>query len=369
MLSEARDATHRNEFRTSPCAISNPDGARDRTGDIERRFTMRSGIASSALLCCAAVGLSAGEALAQAPAAGYPSKPIRVVIGFPAGGAADIQARLIAPKFQESQGQSWVIDNRPGASGIIGSVVAAKSPPDGYNLLMFTGSHTVHPSIYKDMPFDITKNFVPITLISITTMVLAVHPSVPARNVKELIALAKASPGRLNFASDGIGSAGQMSAELFKSVAGINMVGIQYKGGPPSVAATLAGEVDLLFATMPTIVQQIQSGKVRALAVANPSRSAIMPELPTIAESALPGFEVTNATGMLAPAGTPREIVARLNQEIIRIVKLPDVRERLIGVGVEPVGNTPEQFGEYIRSEIAKWARVVKSAGIEPQTW
>jgi tripartite-type tricarboxylate transporter receptor subunit TctC len=307
----------------------------------------------------------AGDALAQA----YPVKPIRVVIGFPAGGAADIQARLIAPKFQESQGQPWVIDNRPGASGIIGTEIAAKLPPDGYNLLMFTGSHTVHPSIYQNLPFDITKNFAPVTLISITTMVLVVHPTVPARSVKDLIALAKANPGKLNFASDGVGSAAQMSAELFKSVAGVNMVGIQYKGGPPSVAATVAGEVDLVFATAPTVVQQIKVGKVRALAVANPKRSALMPELPTIAEAALPGYGVSNATGVLAPAGTPRDIVVKLQQEIARIVKLPDIRERLVSLGVEPVGNTPEEFGEYMRSEIAKWARVVKDARIEPQPW
>jgi tripartite-type tricarboxylate transporter receptor subunit TctC len=330
---------------------------------------MKSSFAGSSSLSWVVAGLVVGEAFAQAPAAGYPSKPIRVVIGFPAGGAADIQARLIAPKFQETYGQPWVIDNRPGASGIIGTEVAAKTAPDGYNLLMFTGSHTVHPSIYKSLPFDITKNFTPVTLISVTTMVLVVHPTVPARSVKELIALAKASPGRLNFASDGVGSAAQMSAELFKSIAGINIVGIQYKGGPPSVAATVGGEVDLVFATMPTVVQQIKSGKVRALAVGNPTRSAIMPELPTVAEAALPGYEVTNATGMLAPAGTPREIVVKLQQEIGRIVKLPDIRERLIGLGVEPVGNTPEEFGEYIRSEIAKWARVVKAAGIVPQPW
>ena len=330
---------------------------------------MKASFARRTSLPWALAGLLAGEVLAQNPTAAYPAKPIRVVIGFPAGGAADIQARLIGPKFQESLGQSWVIDNRPGASGILGSVVALKTPPDGYNLLMFTGSHTVHPSIYKSMPFDITRDFAPITLISVTTTVLVVHPSVPVRNVKELIALAKASPGRLNFASDGVGSAGQMSAELFKVAAGVNMVGVQYKGGPPSVAATIGGEVDLVFATMPTVVHHLQSGKLRAVAVANPRRSSIMPDLPTIAESGLPGYDVSNATGMLAPTGTSKEIIGKLQQEIARIVRLPDIRERLVGLGVEPVGNTPEQFGDYIRTEIAKWSKVVKAAGIEPQTW
>jgi len=329
---------------------------------------MKSNFVCSGLSSWVVAGALVSAAFAQAPA-GYPAKPIRVIIGFPTGGAADIQARLMAPKFQESLGQPWVIDNRPGASGIIGTEIAAKLPPDGYNLLMFTGSHTVHPSIYKNLPFDITKNFVPVTLISITTMVLVVHPTVPARSVKELIALAKASPGKLNFASDGLGSAAQMAAELFKSVAGVNMVGIQYKGGPPSVAATVAGEVDLVFATAPTVVQQIKSGKVRALAVANPNRSSLMPELPTVAEAALPGYGVSNATGVLAPAGTTRDIVVKLQQEIARIVKLPDIRERLLGLGVEPVGNTPEQFAEYVRTEIAKWAKVVKAARIEPQSW
>ena len=319
----------------------------------------------SGLLSWVVLGLLVSDLLAQ----GYPAKPIRVIDAYPPGGSTDIVARLIGPKFQESQGQPWVIDNRPGAQGIIGTDIVAKAPPDGYTLLMFTGSHTVHPSIYKNLPYDLVKAFAPVTQTTTTTNVLVVHPSVPARTVKELIALAKARPGGLNFASGGPGSSTHMAAELFKSMAGIRMTHIPYKGAAPAVMATVGGETDLVFGSMPAAAPHIRSGRLRALGVSTAKRAIAMPELPTIAEAGLPGYESTNATGVLAPAGTPREIVAKLQQEIARVLNLPDIRERLLSLGAEPVGGTPEQFGEFIRTEIAKWAKVVKATGMELQTW
>lgn len=317
------------------------------------------------MLAWVIVGLLVSEVIAQ----GYPVKPIRVINGYPPGGSTDFMARMIAPKFQETQGRPWVIDTRAGAQGIIGADMAAKSPPDGYTLLMFTASYTVHPSIYNNLPYDLTKAFVPVTLTSTVANVLVVHPSVPARTVKELIAFAKARPGRLNFAAGGSGATTHMAAELFKSMAGISMTHIPYKGMGPAVVDTVGGHVDLMFASMPAAAPHIQTGKLRALSVSTAKRAIAMPKLPTIAEAGLPGYEATNATGVLAPAGTPREIVAKLQQEIARILNMPDIRERLLVSGSEPVGSTPEQFGDYIRTEIAKWAKVVKATGMELQAW
>ncbi len=319
----------------------------------------------SALLSAVVAGVVVSEVLAQ----GYPVKPVRVIDAYPPGGGTDIVARTLAPKFQESQGQPWVIDSRAGAQGIIGAEIAARSAPDGHTLLMFATNFTIHPSIYKNLPFDLTKSFVPVTQTSTVAMIVVVHPSVPAHKVKELIALAKTRPGRLNFASSGFGGITHMAGELFNGMAGIKMTHIPYKGGAPTVLATVGGEVDLTFAAIPVAGPYIRSGRMRPLAVTTTRRSTVMPELPTIAEAGLPGFEVTNAYGVLAPAGTPREIVAKLQHEIARILNLPDVRERLLALGAEPVGSTPEQFGAHIRTEISKWANVVKATGIELQSW
>jgi len=319
----------------------------------------------SGLLSLFVGGLLVTEVLAQ----GYPVKPIRVIDAYPPGGSTDIVARLISPKFRESQGQPWVVDNRPGAQGIIGAEIVAKAPPDGYTLLMFTASYTVHPSLYKSLPYDLTTAFVPVTQTSSIATVLVVHPSVPAHNVRELIALAKARPGRLNFASGGPGAATHMAAELFNSMAGVRMTHIPYKGAAPAVMDTVGGQVDLVFGSLPIAGPHIQSGRLRALAVCTAKRTVAMPELPTIAEAGLPGYEATNATGVLAPAGTPREIVHKLQQETARILNLPDIKQRLLTLGAEPVGSTPEQFGEFIRTELAKWAKVVKASGMELQTF
>jgi tripartite-type tricarboxylate transporter receptor subunit TctC len=303
-----------------------------------------------------------------AQAQSYPVKPIRVVDAYPPGGSTDIIARLIAPKFQEIHGQQWLVDNRGGASGIIGADYVAKAAPDGYTLLILSGNHVIHPAFYKNMPYDIVKGFAPITWMSDTAMVLAVHPSVPAKNVKELIAAAKRTPGKLNYGSAGAGSATHMTGELLKISAGLNMTHIPYKGGAPAALAAMSGEVDMVTLTMPVAAPLVKRGSLRALAVTREKRSAAMPNLPTIAES-VPGFSVNNAAGLAAPAGTPREVIVKLRDTVVRVLNMPDVREKLLAIGMEPVGNTPEQYAEYIRSEVAKWTKVVKVAGVETQAW
>ncbi len=299
----------------------------------------------------------------------YPAKPIRVIDAYPPGGGTDIVARTIAPKFLEGQGQSWVVDSRAGAQGIIGAEIAAKSPPDGYTLLMYTTNFTIHPSIYKSLPYDFLQAFTPVTQTSSVPMILIVHPSVPARSIKELLTEARSKPGRINYASSGFGGITHMAGELLDNLANVKMTHIPYKGGAPSVAATLGGEVDLTFAATPVGIPHIRSGRVRALAVSSATRSAVIPALPTLAEAGVPDYDVTNEYGVVAPAGTPRAIVLKLQQEIARILNLPDVKERLMGIGAEPVGSTPEQFGEHLKSEVAKWEKVIRANRIEMQQW
>src|SRR5690606_24364362 len=249
---------------------------------------------------------------------GHPAKPIRVIDAYPPGGSTDVLARLVAPKFQDSTGQPWVVENRPGAQGIIGCEYVARAAPDGYTLLMFTGSHTVHPSIYKKLPYDLVRDFAPVTLASSTTNILVVHPSVPAKSLREFIAVAKSARGKLNYASAGTGSTTHMATELMKSMAGIEATHIPHKGSAPAVIDLVGGHVDFMFAPLPVILPHVKSGKARALAVSTAKRSAALPDIPTVAEAGLPGYEATNSVGVLAPAGTPKAIIAKLNAEIVR---------------------------------------------------
>ena len=299
----------------------------------------------------------------------YPVKPIRVVDAYPPGGSTDVVARIIGAKFQENPGQLWVIENRPGAQGIIGTETVTRAPADGYTLLMYTGSHAVHPSIYRNLPYDLLKAFAPITQTTSTTNVLAVHPSLPVKTLKEVIAIAKAKPGQLNYSSAGIGSTTHMAMELLKSMAGVDITHIPYKGAAPAVMDCVAGHVTMMFGPMPVVSPHAKSGRLRLIAVSTRKRSSAIPEVPTVAEAGVAGFESTNAVGVLAPAATPREIVGRLNAEIVRILNLPDVKERLSALGAEPVGSTPAQFTSFIQSDMAKWAKVVREAKIPSQTW
>jgi tripartite-type tricarboxylate transporter receptor subunit TctC len=310
-------------------------------------------IFASAILCAAA----------GAAAQTYPSKPIHLVVGFPPGGGNDIIARVVGAKIQESWGQAAVIDNKPGANSIIAAEFVAKSAPDGYTLLVnATGGMSVNPVLYAKLPYDSLKDFVPISMVGSFPLVLAVNPSVPASSVQELVAYAKANPGKLNYSAGS--TAFQVATEMFKQMTGIDVRHIPYKGSAASITAVIAGDVQMTIVDTPPLVPQIKGGKVRALAVTSAKRAGAMPELPTIAESGVPGYEMALWIGVFAPAGTPRDIAGKLTAEVVRIVALPDVRERLAAMGVDPLGNTSEQAADWIRREIARYGPVVKAAGI-----
>jgi tripartite-type tricarboxylate transporter receptor subunit TctC len=297
----------------------------------------------------------------------YPSKPIRCIVTWPPGGAVDIIARIIGQKLTESWGQPVVVDNRPGATGIIGMDIGAKAAPDGYTIIV-TALHviTLNPNVFKKLPHDVIRDFAPVALLARSQFVLLVHPSVPAKSVQEFIALAKSKPGQINYGSIGLGSSFHLSMEMLKSMAGIDMTHVPYKGSAPSLTALVSGEVSAAFDQSATALPYIKAGKLRALAVTGPKRSPEMPDLPTMVEAGVPGYEATGGFGALAPAKTPKEIVTKLNAEIMKILHMPDVKERFFGFGLEILDNTPEQFAAIIKAEIAKWAKVVKEANIQP---
>jgi len=306
-----------------------------------------------------ALVFSPASALAQS----YPAKPIKIVVPFPAGGIADLYARLIGARLTESWGQPIVIENRTGAGGNIGADAVAKAAPDGYTLVMGSfGTHAVNVSLFSKMPYDPVKDFAPIILVLEAEGLLVVHPSVPAQSVLDLIAYGRAHPGKLTYASAGMGTASHLAGELFKTMAKVDMTHVPYKGNVPAITDLLAGQTSLLFGTMPTVLPHAKAGKLRALATIGSVRSAAAPELPTVAET-LPGFEVNNWVGLLAPAGTPNDIVRKWNVEVNRIMTGADIKQRLPVEGARYSPNTPEEFGAFIKSEIAKWAPVVKASG------
>lgn len=303
---------------------------------------------------------------APAQAQSYPSKPVRFIVGFPPGGTNDIVARLVAPKLSEGLGQQVVVENRGGANTAIASEIGARAAPDGYTLLMNAPGHATNPALIK-LAFDPIRDFTFITQIAESQNLLVVHPSLPVKTVRELIALSKQRPGEVNFGSSGIGTTVHLSAELFQFMTGIRWVHIPYKGGGPGLVALLSGEVSLYFGNVPTVIRPARAGKLRAIAVTGPKRSTAAPEIPTVAESGVTGFEVTAWYGVSAPANTPRPVVDRVYKEVARAVNAPEVRDRLIGLGAAPVGSTPEQYAAFIQSEIAKWGKVIKAAGIKAQ--
>ena len=309
-----------------------------------------------------AIGLLLCICAAAACAQSYPAKPVRLIVPFPAGGIADIYGRLIGNRVAETWGQPVVVENRSGAGGNIGADLAAKSAPDGYTLVMGSiGTHAVNVSLFSKLPYDPVRDFAPIALVLEAEGLLVVHPSIPAQNVSELIQLARTRP--LTFASAGMGTASHLAGELFKSMAKIEMTHVPYKGNVPAITDLLAGQTSLLFATMPTVLPQAKAGKLRALATIGAARSAAAPDLPTVAESGLPGFDVTNWIGLFAPAGTPADIVRRWNGEVTRLMQSKEIESRLLREGARFVATTPEQFGAFVRAEIAKWAPVVKASG------
>jgi len=298
----------------------------------------------------------------------YPAKTVRFVVPFVAGGPTDIQGRLLGEKLGQRLGQQFIIDNRGGANGNIGMDLAAKSPPDGYTLVIATvGTWAVNPSLYKQMPYDPVKDFAPIMQVSSSPGVLIVHPSVPVKSVKDLVALARAKPGKLDYGSSGVGGFGHISGALFCLMTKTEMVHIPYKSSAPSLTDLIAGQIQVLFNNAISTVPFIKSGQARALAVTSLKRMQALPDLPTIDESGVKGYDNSSWSAVAAPAGTPRDIIMKLNGELNQILKLPDVQEKNVAVGADPVGGTPEQFGAYLKSEIAKFARVVKEAKISAQ--
>jgi tripartite-type tricarboxylate transporter receptor subunit TctC len=305
--------------------------------------------------------------MAAAQSQPYPSKAVRVISGFPPGSGADITARVIGVKLYEATGQQFFVENRPGAGSNIAAEVAAKSAPDGYTLFIGTVANTINATLYSKLPFDFARDFAPVALTTAAPNVLVVHPSVPVKSVKELVALAKSRPGQLNFASSGTGTAPHLSGELFNAMAGVKMTHVPYKGSPPAVIDLVAGSVDVMFSPASTVIPHVKSGRLRALAVTTAARLPSLPELPTVAESGLKGYETVTWFGFVAPAKTPPAIVTRLNTEIVKALSLPDVRSQFELQGIEILGGTPERFADYIREEIAKWAKAIRLSGAKAE--
>jgi tripartite-type tricarboxylate transporter receptor subunit TctC len=293
----------------------------------------------------------------------YPSKAVRLIVPYPPGGGTDTIARILSQKLSELLGQQVIMDNRPGAGANIGVELAARSPADGYTLLLTTISNAISASLYSKLNYDLVKDFAPITLLATTPHILVVHPSVPVKTVKEFIVFAKARPDQLAYSSSGSGTPAHLAAELFKYMTGIKMIHIPYKGGGPSVVGLVGGEASVGFATMPSVLVHVKSGRLRGLAVTTAKRSPNTPDLPTISEAGVPGYDAGSWYGLAVPTGTPKDIIARLHAETHKALKLPDVKQRLDGVGFEVLLSTPEEYGAFTRSEIDKWAKVVKASG------
>ena len=315
------------------------------------------------LLCAAWLGVSSGAGAAS----DYPNRPVKILVGFAAGGATDLIARIVAQRLSERLNQQFVVENRPGAGGVLATGVAAKAPADGYTLIMVSASHAINVSLQKSLPYDAVADFAPIVPVASTTNVLVVNAAFPAKTVAEYIALAKAKPGTINFSSAGVGSSSHLAGELFKSMAGIQISHVPYKGTADAVRDLVSGQVQSTVDSVSALLPYIRKGDLRALAVGDPHRSALLPDVPTMAEAGLPGYEVNAWVGLLAPAGTPREIVQLLNREVLAILDEPDVRKRLTDMGSRPVGSSPDAFAGLIKSDIAKFATIIKTAGVTPQ--
>ena len=321
---------------------------------------------SARLLSTALVALAVALPDARAQG-GYPNRPVRIVVPIPAGSGTDTVARVIAQGLSERLGRQVVVENRPGAGTIIGNDIVAKAKPDGHTLLMNGAALTISPAMYKNIPYDTLRDFVPVTVAVFTPNLMVVHPSVPVKSVQEMIALAKARPGEIFYASGGNGTNSHLATALFASMAQVRMVHVPYKGSMPGVIDLVAGNVAMAINSMSTVMPQVRAGKLRALGVASARRVAAAPDIPTIAEAGVPGYESVQWSGLLAPAGTPQDIIARLYQETVAILRALDIRERLAGDGSELVANSPEEFAVFIRAELVKWAAVVKSTGIAPE--
>jgi len=312
----------------------------------------------------AAMLLAATIAHAQAP---YPNRPVKVIAPFAPGGPVDVVARVLAPKLSENLGQQFYVENHPGGSGNIGTALVAKAPPDGYTILVISSTLVVNPSLFEKLGFDTLTDLAPVSLIGVSPQVLLVNPTVPATNLKELIAWVRASPGQYSYAHAGLGTPGYLAGEMIKQAFGLDLVAVSFNGGGPAITSTIGGHTPIVFTSIASAAGHIKGGSLRAIAVTSAQRSAALPDVPTLAEAGASGQESEIIAGVLAPGGTPAEIIDRLNREIVKIVAAPDVRERLATLGFESIASTPQQFADRIKQEIAQWAKVIKSAGIKAQ--
>ncbi|MET0164953.1 MAG: tripartite tricarboxylate transporter substrate binding protein [Vicinamibacterales bacterium] len=308
-----------------------------------------------------------GGAVSIVHAQTYPDKPIRIIVPYTPGGFNDTLARTVGQKLQEAWGQPVIVDNRPGGGTLIGTEMAAKAAPDGYTLYMVPFAFAVNPSLYKKLPYDSLKDFAPITLAASTPNLLVVNPALTVNSVKEVIALAKSKPGKLNYASTGNGSSNHLSMEKFKMMAGVDITHIPYKGSGPAVTDLMGGQVDLMFDNIPNVLPHVKSGKLKMIAVTSPNRSPHVPDVPTVSESGVPGYEVSVWFGIAAPGGTPKPIITKLNAEIVKILNMPDVKQKFAAQGVDVIGSTPERFAVYIKEQMEEWGKVVKAAGVTPE--
>ncbi len=336
-------------------------------GDTRRMRSAARGLITAAL--CGALQAASGQTSAQpsgqtSPAV-YPAKPVKFIVGFAPGGAADITARALAPKLSELLGQQFFIENRPGAGGMLGTDAAAKSPPDGYTLLLMPAADAVQPAVRRKLPYDLVRDFAPVVRVVNGPWFLVVHPSVPARSAKEFVALVRKSPGKLNYATSGVGSSAHMAAELFNALAKVTTVHVPYKGIVEGMTGVASGEVDIIFASIPSSLPLRNAGRVRALAVTTQARTPLAPEVPTLHEAGVTGYDRSGWYGVLAPAAVPREIITRLNSTIVKVVNTPEMKDTFMKQGLEPAPGTPEAFGDFIRSEIAENVKLVKAAGIK----
>ena len=322
---------------------------------------MRAGKNTAAAIAALAVSVWAAEALAQTVV--YPSRPVKVIVGFPPASGADIMARVISQRVGEAFGQQFPVDNRPGAGSSIGAGIVAKSPADGYTLFIGTIANAINASLYAKLPFDFAHDFAAVAPGGSSPNMLVAHPSVPVRTVADVIRLAKSKPGQVSFGSSGVGTLPHLAAEMFNGMAGLKMTHIPYKGSPQATFDLIAGQFEIMFGIGSSVMPEVRNGRLRAIAVTTATRLPVLPEVPTVAESGLPGFEAVTWFGFVAPAGTPREIVNKLNAEITRVTALPEVKQQLAAQSIDPLNGTPDQFTAYIRDEIAKWAKVVKTSG------
>ena len=318
-----------------------------------------------AAIACIAFAAGAHAQPAGKPGGVYPSKPVRLIVPFAPGGSNDIMARLTAQKLTEVFGQQVIVDNRAGASGIVGTDIAAKAPPDGYTVLMMSLTLAVNPSLYRKLPYNTEKDLAPVTLVASAPLMLVVHPSIPAKSVNEFIAFARANPGKLNFGSGGAGATPHLAGEMLKMMAKLHMTHVPYKGGGPALADLIGGQIQVMLENLPSTLPHVKAGRLRALALSGLRRSPLVPDLPTLDEAGLKGYEIVGWNGLFLPSGTPQNIVAYLHGLTVKMLVQPDVKERLATLGAEGVGNTPDEFRAFVKAEIVKWAQVVKEAGLK----